>query len=224
MRWANRMAGIRQFSSATEISSRPWRLASRSRLSVQLRASRNLEFVGTNWYQLLLKTDHLHQPSESIDYSRTLIQWRCRHIRNLMRLRFELLSCKPEISSLRHISGRSSYLFNSKWSQVSGKVLRIRYCLETLNFHRFNTLKFRLQIDSNDSNSRWRIESIVGMETLESRSRLLTDRLDVNQNGLYLCEAESHSSSSAGSSADPSSSVANGEKLHKMFGLLVNGK
>lgn len=91
----------------------------------------------------------------------------------------------------------------------------------------------------NDSNNRWRVETVSGgsADQLETRSRLSIDRLDANSNGLYECEADTatggyHQSGSLGGQlgADQSGQAqqpgggGGGERLRKLFGLIVNGK
>lgn len=87
---------------------------------------------------------------------------------------------------------------------------------------------------------RLRIETSQGNAPYESYSRLIIDKADLAHNGLYECEVTADQSVIGGSmSSDqhqamlllqqqPQSgaSVANasGDKLRRLFGLLVNGK
>ena len=87
--------------------------------------------------------------------------------------------------------------------------------------------------DDNET-MRWRVETSGGSSQHEIHSRLLLDRADSNQHGLFECEvvaASSQTGSAGGTSGDLNGEPANeqqavaaGDKLRRLFGLLVNGK
>lgn len=95
----------------------------------------------------------------------------------------------------------------------------------------------QLPIDGNGSLAqlRWRIESSPGTSQHETYSRLIFDLIQPSGSGLYECEVSSQlaSDSGAASSLDgfqrPQTSTSavgssSGDKLHRLFGLVVNGK
>lgn len=86
----------------------------------------------------------------------------------------------------------------------------------------------------NETMSRWRLETSAGSAQHEIYSRLSLDKADPGHNGLYECEvAALEQANSAGGSAHLPDNLAagnqahlvlSGDKLRRVFGLLVNGK
>jgi len=77
---------------------------------------------------------------------------------------------------------------------------------------------------------RWRVETSAGLSQHETYSRLVVDKAEVNNGGLYECEAVAGAEPSAGGLLQHSSldhqggAGGGGDKLRRFFGLLVNGK
>lgn len=75
----------------------------------------------------------------------------------------------------------------------------------------------------------WRVEINSGVSQHEIHSRLVLDKVDANQMGLYECEVAtieplSLASVALAAAGHQQQQVNTGDKLRKLFGLIVNGK